>query len=406
MTTPDAPLAVAWAASLYFLHRALIGDERRAWYGVARASGSAAFQVPDRDAGPGGVGVCILDRRARTWLLPPAPYVAVLIALALFAPVVYWNYVNEWASFSPGRGTLRRHGISLPHLLKNAVFVATPLPIAVLPLLFVRQWTARPGLFPGARPHARPQPPLRELLHLRPARGVRMDLAPHCRGLTGPARSGSRPCRCSAGRSCARTRLPGSDGAACYAERGRDHRGAPRLLRSAQLPSGPGTPGRPYPEAFARAIGWSEAAHSSRGSTIGSARVRRSPVIVGMDKYFIASQLSFFGTRSASPRTRRRREDAKAARLAVTTIASLSGGTLMFAYWDPPATLRGRTLILVARAARASRPSGSRPTSASSRPRSTRCRCRPPATAVTAGGSPSISIGSATTIVRRRGPTR
>ena len=62
-----------------------------------------------------------------------------------------------------------------------------------------------------------------------------------------------------------------------------------------------------------------------------------------MDKYFIASQLSFFGTpeylaADQAPGAK----DARAARLAVAAIAPLSGEALMFAYWDPPATFRGR----------------------------------------------------------------
>ncbi len=39
ITTPDATLAVAWAALLGFLHRALVEDDRRAWYGVGIALG-------------------------------------------------------------------------------------------------------------------------------------------------------------------------------------------------------------------------------------------------------------------------------------------------------------------------------------------------------------------------------
>src|SRR5580693_5283238 len=41
LMTPDAPLAAAWAASLYFLERALIGNQSRAWWfaGVALGIG-------------------------------------------------------------------------------------------------------------------------------------------------------------------------------------------------------------------------------------------------------------------------------------------------------------------------------------------------------------------------------
>ena len=49
--------------------------------------------------GPAALAFCLADRHSRTWFLRPQPYVAVLIAAALFAPVVCWNFTNDWASF-------------------------------------------------------------------------------------------------------------------------------------------------------------------------------------------------------------------------------------------------------------------------------------------------------------------
>ena len=65
LMTPDAPLAAAWAASLYFLERALIGDRSRAWWlaGICLGFGmiskysigilgavAAAFMLWDQDS--------------------------------------------------------------------------------------------------------------------------------------------------------------------------------------------------------------------------------------------------------------------------------------------------------------------------------------------------------------------
>ena len=100
MISPDAPLAAAWAACLYFLHRALVGNERRAWYGVGIALGLGLLsKYTIATLGPAALAFCLADRRARGWFLRPQPYLAVLIAAALFAPVVYWNFANDWASF-------------------------------------------------------------------------------------------------------------------------------------------------------------------------------------------------------------------------------------------------------------------------------------------------------------------
>ena len=112
-----------------------------------------------------------------------------------------------------------------------------------------------------------------------------------------------------------------------------------------------GIPGVPYARTFARTMGWPEAARQLLPVHDRLAReTGEPPVIVGMDKYFIASELSFFGTpeylaAGAAPRA----GGPETARLKATSIGALSEGALMFGYWDPPEKLRGRTLILVAR---------------------------------------------------------
>jgi dolichol-phosphate mannosyltransferase len=103
-----------------------------------------------------------------------------------------------------------------------------------------------------------------------------------------------------------------------------------------------GIPGVPYPKSFSRAVGWPEvtrelhAIHDRLALETGAA-----PVIVGMDKYNIASEVSFFGTAEYAA--------AGQVPLRATTIKALSGDALMFAYWDPPEQFRGRTLVMVSR---------------------------------------------------------
>jgi 4-amino-4-deoxy-L-arabinose transferase-like glycosyltransferase len=42
----------------------------------------------------------LVSRRHRHWLARPAPYVAAVIALAVFSPVLIWNATHAWASFA------------------------------------------------------------------------------------------------------------------------------------------------------------------------------------------------------------------------------------------------------------------------------------------------------------------
>jgi dolichol-phosphate mannosyltransferase len=355
MVTPDAPLAVAWAASLYFLHQALVGEEGQAWYGAGIGLGLGLLsKYTILTLGLAALAFCILDRRARRWLLRPEPYLAVLIAVALFAPVAYWNYAHDWASFrfqSGGRfGADTR--FSLHHMLKNILLVATPLPVMVLPLLFVGRWTAQPGRFPeSAHAQARNRLFVGCLVFI-PLAVFAWSALRHLPRLnwTGPIWLATLPLvgwaivradavrRFGLGTAMRRTAGPVIGVLlVCYAA----------LSFHAVL----GIPGVPYPRTFARTMGWPEAARQLR--TVHDRLARETgepPVIVGLDKYFIASELSFFGTpeylaAGAAPRA----DGPETARLKVTSIGALAEGALMFNYWDPPEQLRGRTVILVAR---------------------------------------------------------
>ena len=64
-------------------------------------------------------------------------------------------------------------------------------------------------------------------------------------------------------------------------------------------------------------------------------------MVVGLDKYNTASQIGFYG---AAPFV----APGQAA-LQATSLETFNGNALMFTYWNPPASLAGRPMILVAR---------------------------------------------------------
>jgi dolichol-phosphate mannosyltransferase len=123
--TPDAPLCAAWAGCLYFLERALVNRQSKAWVGVAVCLGlgmlskyTIALLVPAT------VLFILLDKESRRWLRRPEPYLALVLAFLMFSPVILWNAMNDWASFV-FQGARRWSGtpkISL-HLLIGSVFV-------------------------------------------------------------------------------------------------------------------------------------------------------------------------------------------------------------------------------------------------------------------------------------------
>jgi dolichol-phosphate mannosyltransferase len=129
LMTPDAPLTAAWAASLYFLERALIGGRSRAWIGAGISVGiglSSKYTI-------GLLGIAafvfmLLDPPSRRWLCRWEPYAALLIAAAVFAPVIIWNATHHWASFAfqTSRRLAESPRFSLHKLIASAFVLLTP----------------------------------------------------------------------------------------------------------------------------------------------------------------------------------------------------------------------------------------------------------------------------------------
>ncbi len=140
--TPDAPLTAAWAGALYCLHGAMIDGKTRGWYCAAACIGIGMLsKYSIALLGPAALAVMLVDPDARRWLKRPHPYLAACLALLIFSPVIYWNAQNGLASFS-FQSTERLEGeisFNLPALLINAAGLLTPTGlVAALAILFHR----------------------------------------------------------------------------------------------------------------------------------------------------------------------------------------------------------------------------------------------------------------------------
>lgn len=94
----------------------------------------------------------ILDRQYRRALATPAPWIAGLIALLVFSPVLIWNILNHWASF--GYQGARATGLGIHPLRPFIVWAGEALFIA--PWIFVPMAALMiGGLRPGADHRAR-----------------------------------------------------------------------------------------------------------------------------------------------------------------------------------------------------------------------------------------------------------
>lgn len=127
--TPDAPLLAAWVACLYFLERALIAQNRRAWWGVGVCVGLGMLSKYTIGLlGLGTLTFLLIDRQSRRWLFRPEPYAAAIISLILFSPVIFWNMRNGWMSFvfqSADRWS-GRYDFSLHLLIGTILLLLTP----------------------------------------------------------------------------------------------------------------------------------------------------------------------------------------------------------------------------------------------------------------------------------------
>lgn len=105
---PDGPLV---AALLGVMWCALRLGSWRSWMGLGLCSGLAMLSKYTAVLPLAGLAAFILiDRNRRIWLTRPQPYVALLLALLVFSPVIVWNAGNGWASlaFQGGRAAASR----------------------------------------------------------------------------------------------------------------------------------------------------------------------------------------------------------------------------------------------------------------------------------------------------------
>jgi dolichol-phosphate mannosyltransferase len=150
LMTPDAPLTAAWAATLYFLERALVADRPRAWLWAGASLGVGLLsKYTIALLGVVTLAFMVLHPPSRRWFRRWEPYAAVLIATACFAPVILWNAQHDWASFAfqTSRRLAERPRFSLHKLIGGAIVLITPTGFyAVAAALFRRRAPADPAL--------------------------------------------------------------------------------------------------------------------------------------------------------------------------------------------------------------------------------------------------------------------
>ena len=335
--TPDTLLVAAWAGELYFLERALVGGRTGAWWGAGLWMGVGLLSKYSIGLlAPAALLFVALDPQSRQWLRRWQPYAAALLALAIFAPVIAWNAQNDWASFA--FQTTRRwtdgHHFTLYKLIGAAIVLLTPTGLfaAASPLLGRPLGNGRQGTTPRSWRFMQLMVgvPLAVFVAVSLRCDVKFDWTSELWLAALPAMA------------YALTDL----GAA------RPH-GIAAKIRNAWMPTilfllilyaaglyflVVGLPGLGYSERMeVMPLAWKDfgkqihAIAQDAGKEAGG-----EPLIVGMDRYAIASEVAFYGAGDT-------------ALVPETSGAHLFERTaLMYARWIPMTSQEGRTLLLVA----------------------------------------------------------
>ena len=342
MMPPDAPFYVAWAGGLYFLSRALLQGSRAAWIGAGFFLGLGMFSKYTMGLMVPAAALFILtDRQSRRWLLRPEPYLALLIAALIFLPVLYWNYTHDWLSFSFQGSRRWSSGVhfSLHILLGSILILLTPVGVYYA-YKALRDLIGRAVHLPEGETEKRKAlfiltfsliPLSVFVLHSLQGQPKLNWTGPVWMALL-PAMAliAARQHRVEAVRRLGASRLlviTASTLIVFYA-------GAFGYIAA-------GTPGSTLSQKMKLPSSW-----RAMGVRVDQIEQRieretgREPMIVGIDKYWIASQMSFYDDDSwDEPDSGNEHE---------TAAAELFGRKcLMWDYWSPPDSVQSRDMLLI-----------------------------------------------------------
>ncbi len=332
--TPDAPLTACWAGMLYALASVFFGGSARAWLGVGVCLGLGVLsKYTIVLLGPATLLFMVLDRPSRGWFRHWAPYAAVGLAAVIFSPVVGWNATHHWASFSfQSAGRLRQpRRFSLPELLGSVLLMLTPVGI----WLAARTWQRTAAATLGVMAEEKRRRLFAWVFTLTPLAVFVVFSLTHRVKLnwTGPLWLALVPVLASQVAGAGLTRPMGTalrvGGRVTAAVLAALYLG---LLQSLSF----GVPGlRPARNIVLLPVGWPQMGQElEREQADAQRKTRERVLIVGMDRDFIASEAAFYHSR----RPQSVRE--------VTGAHLFGEESLMYAYWFPPSSLDGTSLVL------------------------------------------------------------
>lgn len=130
---PDTPLMFFWLLIIYSVQELIITGKRVWWLLAGVGLGLGLVSKYPAIIIVGSIFLFFLfSKKHRGELLSPYPYLAVIIGLLIFSPVIYWNASRGWASFL-FQSTERASSVSslrmtyILQLIASQLFMLTPL---------------------------------------------------------------------------------------------------------------------------------------------------------------------------------------------------------------------------------------------------------------------------------------
>lgn len=97
---PDSTLVLFWILAIWAMAGVGTGGGAGAWAAAGAFLGLAMMsKYHGIFIALGALGFLLFSRDQRRWLARPHPYLAALLALAVFSPALLWNAQHDWRSF-------------------------------------------------------------------------------------------------------------------------------------------------------------------------------------------------------------------------------------------------------------------------------------------------------------------
>ncbi len=139
--TPDGPLLLGWVGTIWAVWRACRSGQGRWWLLAGAFAGLGLLgKYSAVLLGPVLLLYLLGTPSQRRWLRTPWPWLALLVATAMFTPVLWWNAQHHWASFA-FQGSRRVGQMASFHPRFFALLLLTQL-LLVTPWLFGLSLTA------------------------------------------------------------------------------------------------------------------------------------------------------------------------------------------------------------------------------------------------------------------------